>query len=78
MNPRGQFHIPAKILFNSFKKLLSKSFFTLTGVEKFNESPTNHLNSEQVELFSSCRVAFYSYLKIDIFTSSLVYNYFGV
>lgn len=63
MIPRGQFHIPARALLNSFIELFSSDYYSEIGVEDFKVKLQNHLSSEQVELFSSCRIAFYNYLK---------------
>ncbi|OUR93604.1 hypothetical protein A9Q84_19235 [Halobacteriovorax marinus] len=63
MIPRGQFHIPATTLIGSFFNLWRGDYFSEVGVSSFKSDLTKHLAAKQVELFSSCRIAFYSYLK---------------
>jgi dTDP-4-amino-4,6-dideoxygalactose transaminase len=63
MIARGQFHIKATSLFKSFLRLLSSDYQTTNSVSSFNDQLQSHLGASQGQLFSSCRIAFYSYLK---------------
>ena len=63
MIPRGRFHIPSKLLFNSFLRLLAPQFLKNDKCKQFKNELNMHLSSKDIQLGPSCRIVLYKYLK---------------
>ena len=63
MIARGQFHIKFSDLIRSIFKLVFSDFNQTDKVSRFRNELKNHFMANDIELFSSCRIAFDQFLK---------------